>query len=509
MLYLGIRLRTTLQLYRVGVRCVPGEPIVAPKSIGKTDLSALPIARGRFEQEQVSAYLAQIFDAQELAAMSQARVDRRMVFGINPYYHALACGSGLRDASGNELLPEMPQSQAILALVLPRLAETENLAGEPDPSNQMRYTPSGSLAGKLLHKYDEIVLGHAAIACSAHCRYCYRADLFNRTTGKGWIRPEELRDYVITHNGELARQGELDPATGRRRFPVREVLLSGGDPMVMGNAKLYCYLEACGQAGVNMVRIGTKELAFRPQRFDQELIRMLCLFHERWPDVHLNIVSHFSHPDEFLERSMDGSYIARCHHYKWLAPVQCAAKALLSLNFVSIDNQTPIIRKVNDDADALRLLHQELRQAGIRSKYVLQCRHMKGYRAFAVPLEQAWAIHNRAMQGLSDAARSRFVMSTEDGKIEVLGMTGGHQEDSETDNTCLPAGRDLIFFKIYRSPSRDDNQGEMLIACRNPKAFWLSDYEDRFIHDGRSGGAARLQALLGSRSPSERYGNVA
>ncbi|NJO37861.1 MAG: hypothetical protein HC871_09915 [Rhizobiales bacterium] len=366
--------------------------------MGKTDLKALTITRGRFDRSKVRSYLEQIFDPDEIDAMGKQGVDERMMFGINPHYHALATGSALMDADGEVLVPEMPPSRSILALIMPRLDESLDLAGEIDPSNQMKYA-ADALSGRLLHKYDEIVLGYAAFACSAHCRYCYRLDLFNRSTGKGWVRPEQLRDYVRSYNRTLALNGGVDPETACRRFPIREVLLSGGDPMVMSNAKLYCYLEASGQAGVKMVRIGTKELAFRPQRFDAELLNTLRLFHDRYPDVHVNVVCHFSHPDEFLERDREGRYIELEHRCKWLTPVERAVRGLLSLGFVSIENQTPMIDRVNDDPKALHILHQELRQAGIRSKYIFQCREIQGHRAFSVPLERAWQIHNEAMKG--------------------------------------------------------------------------------------------------------------
>ncbi len=474
-----------------------GEPIIAPAAIEKTDLKALTIVRGRFERSKVHDYLKQIFDPDEIAAMGKEGVDGRMMFGINPHYHALATGSGLKDADGTELLPEMPPSKPILALIMPRLNETLDLAGEADPSNQMKYTP-GALDGKLLHKYDEIVLGYAAFACSAHCRYCYRLDLFNRATGKGWVRPEELRDYVLSFNRQLAENGGIDPKTGSRRFSIREVLLSGGDPMVMSNAKLYCYLEASGQAGVKMVRIGTKEIAFRPQRFDDQLINTFRLFHERYPDVHINVVSHFSHPDEFLERDREGRYIEGAHRYRWLKPVESAVRKLLSLGFVSIENQTPMIDRVNDDAGALHLLHQELRQAGIRSKYIFQCREIQGHRAFSVPLERAWQIHNEAMKGLSDAARSRFVLSAEHGKTEIVGLTEDPHEESaslKTNTSWSPVKRGLIFFKCHRSPSSSNLQGGLIIAVRNPEALWLSGYEDRLVYDCRPDGVNRLGIL--------------
>lgn len=84
--------------------------------------------------------------------------DQRMMFGINPYYMALVRGEEYRDTEGQVVLHAMPPSKLLEALVVPILAEAEDVSGEKDPSNQIRYSPE-SLKGKILHKYDEIVLG--------------------------------------------------------------------------------------------------------------------------------------------------------------------------------------------------------------------------------------------------------------------------------------------------------------------------------------------------------------
>src|SRR6185295_14899948 len=94
-------------------------------------------------------------------------------------------------------------------------------------------------------------------------------------------------------------------------------------------------------------------------------------------------------------------------------------------DFVSVENQTPIIARVNDDAMSLRILQEELRRNNIKPKYLFQCREIEGHTAFAVPVEKAWSLHNEAQKGLSDTARSRFTMSTEAGKLEVVSVIDG------------------------------------------------------------------------------------
>jgi L-lysine 2,3-aminomutase len=471
-------------------------PIESPDDLPETALPEVKPARGRFNSNNVVPLLQRFYPPEQIQVMRDHGVDQRMMFGINPYYMALVRGEEYRAPDGEVLLPAMPPSKPLEALVVPILAEAADMSGEKDPSNQIRYSPE-ALKGKILHKYDEIVLGYAALACSAHCRYCYRLDIFNGSTGKGLVKPDELREYILDYNAKLALNGGKDEATGEKRYPIREVLLSGGDPMVLSNRNLYKYMAAAAEAGVHLVRIGTKEMAFRPQRFDRNLGLMLEFFHRRYPEVHVNFVVHFTHPDEMLERDAENRYILDSMGYhRWLAPVAAALDAVRSNGFVSLENQTPIIARVNDEAQALRLLHEELRRHNIKPKYLFQCREIEGHTAFAVPVEKAWALHNESQRGVSDTARSRFTMSTEAGKLEVVSVIDGPAADPWIPAIGRVAGRifgdGVIVLKVHRSPYAAQTQGDLIIARRNPKALWLSDYEDRIIYDGRLEGAHKF-----------------
>jgi L-lysine 2,3-aminomutase len=432
------------------------------QKIPETKLKNFKPVIGGFDNKKVNNNLLEFYSAEEIKQMDEAGVADRMRFGINPYYQALITGKGLLDEDGTIVLPEMAPSIALKNLVIPIIAEAVDISGEKDPSNQMKYNKKG---GELLHKYDEIVLAYSSIACSAHCRYCYRLDLFNKTTGKQKTTPQEIKDYVLDYNSNVADG----------RFPVREVLLSGGDAMVLSNQELYNYFVAIAEAGVNIIRIGTKEMAFRPMRFDENFKKTLKIFHKDHPDVHVNFVTHFTHPDEVLERDKNGDYIKQHNGYKVLDPIKKALHNMQTLDFVSLENQTPIINSVNANKDTLHLLHEELRRLGVKPKYIFQCREIEGHRHFAMKVEDSWKIHNDAMRGLSDTARSRFAMSTEYGKLEVVSViekTKGFKDG-------------LIILKVHRSPFEAETQGDIIIARRNPNALWLSDYEDRIIYDGR------------------------
>lgn len=476
--------------------------------IPKTQMKHVRPLRGRFSHQRVNALLGSIYDPEEYEAMKEKGVDKRMMFGTNPHYQALVIGEELQDQDGNILVPKMPPSLPIAALILPRLNETYSMEGAKDPSNQMKFTPgSNSLHGKLLHKYDEIVLGYSSPTCSAHCRYCYRLDLFNKDTGKISVRPEELRDYILNYNEILKKNGGIDPKTGQKRYPIRELLLSGGDIMVLPNRTLYRFAEAAGQAGVNILRFGTKEIAFRPERFDDALAETFKIIHDKYPHMHINLVTHFTHPDEFLERDADNNYIPNENGpgYRWMAVSKAAVERMLSLSFVSMENQTPIVRKVNDNSDALRVLHEETRRMGIKPKYIFQGRDIEGHKAFSLPVETAWKIHNETMKGLSDTARSRFSMSTEWGKMEIVSVIDPISEDCK-DFDILPIalkmalqellGDGLVIFKSHRSPHEARAQGDLVIAKRNPEALWISGYEDRIIYDTRRGGDQKYAGLV-------------
>ncbi len=476
--------------------------------VPKSNMKPVRPLRGRFTHHRVSELLLQIHGEDEYQAMKEAGVDKRMMFGTNPHYQALVMGEELQDHEGNVLVPAMPPSTAIAALILPRLNEVYSLEGAKDPSNQMHFTPEADdYHGKLLHKYDEIVLGYASPVCSAHCRYCYRLDLFNKDTGKTSVRPEELRDYIIEYNEKLKANGGKDPETGHRRYPIRELLLSGGDPLVLTNAMLYRFLFAAGQAGITNLRIGSKEWAFRPERFDENLAETFQIIHDIFPEMHINLVSHITHPDEVLMRDQDGHYIENegGGGYQWMPTSRRAVELMLSKPFITVENQTPLVSKVNDDEPSIRILHEELRRMGIKFKYIFQGRDIQGHKAFSVPVEASWELHNAAMKGLSDTARSRFSMSTEWGKMEIVSVIDA-LELPKDELKALPGrlgdildtllGDGLIIFKSHRSPFEAETQGDLIIAKRNPEALWISGYEDRIIYDTRQGKGHKYDGLI-------------
>ncbi|PIR32858.1 MAG: hypothetical protein COV36_03355 [Alphaproteobacteria bacterium CG11_big_fil_rev_8_21_14_0_20_44_7] len=436
-----------------------------------------------FQSGKIPEQYKGFYTEEEIATLLEGKVEERMKAKISDHYRQLAM-----------------TSEPLKNLVKARPEETFDLAGEADPSNQLNYSPVPGL----LHKY-ELVLLYSSMTCSAHCRYCYRLDLFSGKTGKGLVKAHDAAEYIRNYN-EKARAGEIVDNQGKQRFPIREALLSGGDPMVLSNRKLFDYMSLLADSGVRIIRIGTKELAFYPDRFDDNFFDMLDKFNEKFPRTHVAMMVHFTHPDEFLQKDENGEYIEEHNgRFQWIEQTGEAVRRLSGRDFVSMENQTPIIHQVNDDADALRLMQKELRSRKIRNHYYFQCREIEGHRAFAVPVEESWQIHNDSQKGLSGIEKSRFAMSTEWGKMEVISMIdaadiGALGKDLSPDARKLAEelfGEGLIFFKIMRSPHGASTQGQLVIAKRNPNALWISGYEDRIIYDGREEGQARYKGLGG------------
>jgi L-lysine 2,3-aminomutase len=360
-------------------------------------------------------------------------------------------------------------------------AETYDLDGAPDPGRQMSYSPVEGL----IHKY-ELGLIYVASTCSAHCRFCYREELIARKevmrpdgtmAPKGLARIGEIVEYILEHNAIVRANGGRHPETGREK--LREILLSGGDPMVLSNSNIAAWLSALADAGIEQIRIGTKELAFFPDRFDASFFDMLDKFHAAYPGVNLRIMIHFNHPDEFLEKDDAGAYLDDPQGgLVWLANTRRAVTELGRRNWLSIDNQAPIIRGINNDPDALRIMQRELRRNRVENHYFFCGRDIVGHRAFNVPIEEAWRILNESQKGLSGVeGHARLSITHYKGKTEVVAVTREPLKG-------VPGGENgVVIFKLLRSAKNAPDKGKVAIAGRNPNAIWFSGYTDRVLFD--------------------------
>ena len=421
----------------------------------------------KFVNNKVAEDMQGFYSESELLALvdikgSDRDIEKRMPVKITRHYFEQAKNS----AAMQQLIKASPD-------------ETFDLTGSQDPGKQMDYSPVEGL----LHKY-EIGLIYVASTCSAHCRFCYREELIARKdvarpdgamAPKGLAKVDEICTYIKSHNEIVESNGGVHPETGRQK--LREILMSGGDPMVLSNKIIGNWWALMSEAGIENIRLGTKELAFFPDRFDDAFFDMLDRFHENYPHTNIRFVVHFNHPDEYLKKDAEGNYIPHAGGFEWLDNTLAAVQKLRSRHWVNLDNQSPIIRGINDDADALRIQQRELKRNGIENSRYYCGRDIVGHRAFNVTIEEAWRILNESQKGLSGIeAHAKLSITHYKGKTEVVAVT------NEPMN--VPHGENgVVVFKLYRNAADAKEKGKIAIVGRNDEAIWFNDYEDRIVFD--------------------------
>jgi KamA family protein len=247
----------------------------------------------------------------------------------------------------------------------------------------------------LQHKYARTVLHFPAQGqtCHAYCTYCFRWAQF---VGDQDLRfaatdPSGLIDYLAVHP------------------EVTDVLVTGGDPMIMSTMRLRGHLEPILSAeAVDTIRIGTKSLAYWPARFtsDPDADDLLRLMEKVVASGRtLAVMAHFSHPRE-LSTDLVQEAVARIRSTG--AAIYC---------------QAPLMAHVNDDADAWARLWRAELAVGAVPYYMFLARDTGPQAYFEVPLDRAWRIFSDAYATLPGLARTVRgpVMSSTPGKVVVDG----------------------------------------------------------------------------------------
>lgn len=321
--------------------------------------------------------------------------------------------------------PEDPIRRLVFP-VAEELEDTLPLYNKLDASNEQKY----QVLPGAEHKYPDTLLFLCSPTCGSYCRYCFR---------KGPLMKAE-------EAASIAKKSDADAIYQyiREHPEINNVLLTGGDPLILGAQKLDEILTVLRSIPhVRTIRIGTKVPAFNPYQILSEPQLVEVLAKHSLVDKKIYIMAHFTHPRE-------------------ITPQAKAALVLLQKAGLSIVNQAPIIKGINDKAAILRELFKELSFIGVQPYYMFICRPTKGNETFAVTVEEAAGEFFRALQSLSGLEkRPRLVMSHETGKLHVLDKT-----------------KDFIFFRYHRAADKD-NVGRTLIYRSDPTARWLEDYSTK------------------------------
>ncbi|MBN2450374.1 MAG: KamA family radical SAM protein [Lentisphaeria bacterium] len=259
-----------------------------------------------------------------------AEMGARLPAGITPYYMSLLATSETQ--------------HPLRRCVIPTVHEHVQGPGESDdPLSEEGHSPVPGL----VHRYPDRVLLLALDACSTYCRYCTRS----RLVGHGCIRPSRERletafAYIRSHTA------------------VRDVLVSGGDPLILENDVLDWILHQLRAIPhVEIIRIGTKTPAVLPQRITLNLLRVLRRYHPLWMSL------HFTHP------------------------LECTAEAYRACSMLAdagipLGSQTVLLRGINDSVDTMKALVHHLLRMRVRPYYLYQCDPISGSAHFRTTVEK-------------------------------------------------------------------------------------------------------------------------
>ena len=311
--------------------------------------------------EQLNRYL--VLSGDEQAAVSRRRAS--LPLRITPYYLSL--------------LDRYNAADPLRRSVVPVSAEFVHGPGESrDPLAEDCHSPVPGI----VHRYPDRVLFLATTSCLACCRYCTRS----RAVGNA-------REYQFN-----TKQWQRSLAYIEANPVIRDVLISGGDPLVLLDEQLeYLISQIRKIKHVEIIRIGTKAPVVLPQRITTGLLKMLKKYHPLWVSI------HFAHPQE-------------------ITPEVTESCSRLADAGVPLGSQTVLLQGINDSVETMKELVQGLMKIRVRPYYLYQCDPIIGSAHFRTPVEKGLEIIKGLRGFTSGYAVPSFVIDAPDGggKIPLL-----------------------------------------------------------------------------------------
>jgi KamA family protein len=387
------------------------------------------------------------FDIQVVSAVLPFRVNAYVVEQLidwrrvpdDPIYQLTFSQKGMLEPDDYERIATLIRQDAP-ANELQAAARQIQFRLNPHPAGQLSHNVplvDGEPLPGLQHKYEETVLFFPASGqtCHAYCSYCFRWAQF--------IGMQDLR-FAAREADQLARYLEAHPR-------VTDVLFTGGDPMIMKTRILRRYIEPLlnpDLAHVRTIRIGTKAVAYWPQRFvtDPDADDLLRLFEQIIASGrHVAIMGHYSHPVELQ------------------TPIAQEAIRRLRNAGCEIRMQAPLVRHVNDHAAAWAGLWRDGVKLGLIPYYMFMARDTGAKKYYEIPLVKALDVFQGAYRQLSGLGRTVRgpVMSCTPGKVQVQGVAD-------------VAGRKAFVLSLIQG-RHAQWVGRPFFARYDPRATWFTD----------------------------------
>ena len=308
--------------------------------------------------EQLEQYIELTDDERE----GIREASQQFAWAITPYYASLMYRTDRRCP--------------IRAQVVPIRDELLDKSGLADPLQEEKNSP----VDLVIHVYPDRVAFCVGNRCATYCRHCLR-----KATMMG--KPDrDFSEAKISEGIEYIREhGE-----------IRDVLLTGGDPLLMSDDQLEELLvQIRAISTVEVVRIGSRTPCTLPQRITPDLCRML----EKYHPLYLN--TQFNHPKEITTE----------------AEQACARLARAG---IPLGNQSVLLQGINDDIATMKKLCQELMRIRVRPYYLYQCQVLRGTKHFRTPIEQGLEIMRNFQGYTSGLAVPKYVLDTPHGKIPLV-----------------------------------------------------------------------------------------
>jgi lysine 2,3-aminomutase len=317
------------------------------------------------QRERVTrlAQLEQVLRVTEDERRAAIETEAEFQMGITPYYAAL-------------MDPDDP-SCPIRQQSVPKMEETFVSAVDlEDPLAEERDMPTPGIT----HRYPDRVLFYTTHNCPVYCRHCTRK-----------------RKVADPTSAAAKKQIEDSLAYIDRHAEIRDVVISGGDPLSLSDERLdYILGRLRAIPHVEIFRLGTRNLVTLPQRVTDEFVRMLREHHP----VYVN--THFNHPKECTAEAFEAA--------RRIADAGCP-----------IGNQMVLLKGVNDDPAIVKELNHKLLLMRVRPYYIYQCDLAKGISHFRTPIDTGVRIVESLRGHTSGLAVPQFVVDAPQGggKIPV------------------------------------------------------------------------------------------
>jgi lysine 2,3-aminomutase len=255
-----------------------------------------------------------------------------------------------------------------------------------DPLEELAHSP----VKNLIHNYNDRVAFCVASECAVYCRYCLR----KRMVGDG--------EYAM-NKAEL--QEAIDYIA--RTPQIRDVLLTGGDPLVLSDSNLEWIISRLRSIPhVELIRIGSRFPVLNPFRVTDELCRIISEYHPVWVNTHYN-------------------------HSKELTPEAAEACDKITRAGAPLGNQTVLLKGINDNAETLRNLFSGLVKMRVRPYYLYQAQLIGGTKHFRTTIEHGMALMDELRGTTSGFAIPTYVLDTPYGKVP---LTPNGYVDRDGDN---------------------------------------------------------------------------